>query len=203
MASYAQGARTVIDEFPVMSGYISKIQTTKATKNYASWAKHKWVKTADGKYVVQPSNLNFAAMQSNLKLFDDAMAKEIARRYHPKGWTPQHIMVHEYAHAIDDLLLMQKMGLKTGSVVPLEKANAYAQAARVGSNASDIIGATLKNMGIDPVGREAYNAYKHLGSYGIGKKSELFAQAMAEAMVTPNPSRFSVELLKEVKRRLQ
>ena len=42
-------------------------------------------------------------------------------------------------------------------------------------------------MGIDPIGREAYEAYKDLGRYALKNRSELMAQAVADALVSDEP----------------
>jgi hypothetical protein len=53
--------------------------------------------------------------------------------------------------------------------------------------AKSITDAALKNMGIDPIGREAYEAYKDLGRYALKNRSELMAQAVADALVSDEP----------------
>ena len=129
-----------------------------------------------------------------------SIEQDVKNNFHFQGVTLQHIAAHELAHALEHQIVLNRLNK---DVLTISEWNNFARTLNASKEAKSITDAALKNMGINPVGREAYEAYKDLGKYALKNKSELMAQAVADALISDEPLQFSLEVLKEVKKRLR
>lgn len=172
----SNGSRKFDEAFPQMKGYVKIIETSK-----------------DKDYVGMFNGHEKKIIMSTAKTRSENLAQlviESQRNFHIKsGVNFEHILAHERTHAIEHYLVNSKLQ-------GIEMVKAYNR----GAVARDIADTAFKQMGIKAADKA--QAVVDLGRYALSHPSELLAQAVADALISPEPLEFSKVVLAEVKRRL-
>ncbi len=195
-----EGMFKTLNEFPQLKGFIDEFKVSKAKSFYGQFSAE-MIRLAPDQVKIKRT-LKFSNMGHKENILEKLLAsieKDVKKNFHFKGITPQHNAAHELAHALEHQIVFNRLNK---DVLSISEWNNFARTLNGSKEAKSITDAALKNMGIDPIGREAYEAYKDLGRYALKNRSELMAQAVADALVSDEPLQFSLEVLKEVKKRL-
>jgi len=197
---FNEGMFKTLNEFPQLKGFTNNLKVSRAKSYY-------------GQYSTQPVTIapdqikigttlkfsNFGESQNIMNKIVTNIENDIKKNFHFKGFTPKHIAAHELAHAMENKIVYDRLKKEVFSV---SEWNSYIRTLKGSVEARSITDQALKNMGINPIGREAYDAYKDLGKYAMSNRSEMMAQAISDALISDDPLPFSVEVLKETKKRL-
>jgi len=189
------GAAKFLDKFPQVKGFVQRFTTSKAKSYYGQF-------TAESKRIDEVKTLFKNKITLSNVLMDSEeniatrLAKDIKSGFHPKGFTTQHLIAHEYTHALENYLICKELGVAEAVELNIETWNKLAVTLRGKTVARKIINKALENMGVNPVGREAYEIQKELGRYAFKDAGEMLAQAVADAVVSEKPLKFSQEVLK-------
>lgn len=195
-----EGMFKTLNEFPQLKGFIDEFKVSKAKSFYGQFSAE-MIRLAPDQVKIKRT-LKFSNMGHKENILEKLLAsieKDVKKNFHFKGITPQHIAAHELAHALEHQIVFNRLNK---DVLSISEWNNFARTLNTSKEAKSITDAALKNMGIAPIGREAYEAYKDLGRYALKSRSELMAQAVADALISDEPLQFSLEVLKEVKKRL-
>jgi len=198
--SLNEGMFKTLKEFPQLKGFIDEFKISKAKTFYGEFSAES-IRLAPDQIKIKRT-LKFSNMghkENILQKLLTSIEKDVKENFHFKGVTLQHIAAHELAHALEHQIVFNRLNK---DVLSISERNNFARTLNTSKEAKSITDAALKNMGINPVGREAYEAYKDLGKYALKNRSELMAQAVADALISDEPLQFSLEVLKEVKKRL-
>jgi len=198
--SLNEGMFKTLNEFPQLKGFIDEFKMSKAKTFYGQFSTE-MIRLAPDQIKIKRI-LNFSNRGHKENIYEKLLAsieKDVKKNFHFKGITLQHIAAHELAHALEHQIVLNRLNK---DVLSMSEWKNFARTLNLSKEARSITDAALKNMGINPAGREAYEAYKDLGRYALKNRSELMAQAVADALISDEPLQFSLEVLKEVKKRL-
>jgi len=198
--SLNEGMFKTLKEFPQLKGFIEEFKISEAKTFYGKFSTE-MIRLAPDQ-IKTKRILKFSNMGHKENIHEKLLAsieKDVKKNFHFKGITLQHIAAHELAHALEHQIVLNRLNK---DVLSISEWNNFARTLNTSKEAKSITDAALKNMGIDPAGREAYEAYKGLGKYALENRSDLMAQAVADALISDEPLQFSLEVLKEVKKRL-
>jgi len=198
--SLNEGIFKTLNEFPQLKGFIDEFKISEAKTFYGEFSPE-MIRLAPDQVKIKRT-LKFSNMGHKENIYEKLLAsieEDVKENFHFKGVTLQHIAAHELAHALENQIVFNRLNK---DVLSISEWNNFARTLNISKEARSITDAALKNMGINPVGREAYEAYKDLGRYALKNRSELMAQAVADALISDEPLQFSLEVLKEVKKRL-
>ena len=198
--SLNEGMFITLKEFPQLKGFIDEFKISEAKTFYGKFSAE-MIRLAPDQIKIKRI-VKFSNMGHKENIHEKLLAsieKDVKKNLHFKGITLQHIAAHELAHALEDQIVFNRLNK---DVLSVSEWNNFARTLNLSKEAKSITDAALKNMGINPVGREAYEAYKDLGRYALKNRSELMAQAVADALISDEPLPFSRAVLEEVKKRL-
>jgi SPP1 gp7 family putative phage head morphogenesis protein len=184
-------------EFPELKGFLNTLGTTTSKRAYA----YHEIKRENEKLF---SRINLSKfLNKDLETIQKNIDSDIKSGFHFKEFTPKHIISHELAHAIENLIEFKQKGFNRQQEFDVKTWNNHAQNIRLGLAAKSITDEAMRSLGFEPVGRDSYNITKELGKYALSHKSELFAQAIADAISSENPQKYSLEVLRITKERLK
>lgn len=180
----AKGSRKFDEEFPQLKGYVENLKTVNAN-DY------------DGAYRPAFNDI----LISNNETYDKVLIRWENERIIGVsirgGFGYEHLMVHERTHSIE--MFLNKMRHPNDWRMRFDSM-------RKGKISKEIIKKAYKGLGIHPTDKSLewmrFDAISDLGSYAMSMPQEMLAQAITDAISNPNPLPFSLEVLKEVKRRL-
>ena len=198
--SLNEGMFKTLKEFPQLKGFIDEFKVSKAKTFYGKFSSE-MIRLAPDQIKIKRI-LQFSNRGHKENIHEKLLAsieQDVKNNFHFQGVTLQHIAAHELAHALEHQIVLNRLNK---DVLTISEWNNFARTLNASKEAKSIIDAALKNMGINPVGREAYEAYKDLGRYALRSRSELMAQAVADALISDEPLPFSRAVLEEVKKRL-
>jgi len=179
LRDYSVGMQKFYNEFPETKGFVKGINGVDINGTVGRF-------NPNDMYI----SVNKTFMSQDYELFSHNMKDNIRGGFHPKGASIESIFTHEQAHMLEltivnDETISGATSMWNNHIV-----------------AESLIDKTLIRMGAKSA-EEAFLITKKVGKYGMVNKSELFAEAISDAVSNKkNALEFSKQLMITVKERL-
>lgn len=188
---YEEGIEQMLNEYPALKGFVSEIDTKVATLGGNGETDIEWetVKGADGYVQKVSASIHLANAEADSFKEND--------NFHYEGHSAKDTAVHEYAHALERMIVYTEKGLYSQEN-GFKDLGIFADPRKlfgdsVQSDANKIVRSASKKVAGDSFREKAI----YLGEYALSNNQETIAQAVAyELSGRSNP--FS----KEIKRQL-
>ena len=138
------------------------------------------------------SSLSFSKqIMGDVDTYKTVWANDLKNGFHPTNVTNiKAVGIHETTHALEWALTKAKyQGATTNQVVT---------AINAGEISQEIRRKAFENLNLSQPGKKQYEAVKDLGRYSMKNSKEFLAEAMTDALLSPEPLPISKEILKIV-----
>ena len=178
------------NRYPDLQGTIKELKVNNAKTEYG---KHTiQIRNKDNKIISADTTMVFSKQSmGDVATFKDAWIRDLKDNFHPVNVTDiKAIAIHESTHALEWQLINKKYANGT--------AREIINGINSGEISREIKMKALENLDLLQPGKNQYDAVKDLGRYSMVNSKEFLAEAMTDALLSPNPLPISQEVLKLV-----
>ena len=204
---FNKGLVKALNTFPELKDFVQKLSTGSSKSAYAAMGFS--ISTVYDKETDSFCNrLNpfleiSKILNKNIDVYNAYSARDKKSNFHSeRTGTMPGTMAHELMHAVQQILLRKRYGVKEDGLISREDLPKFRKDFKESTISKEIAEQAMKNLGYTTKEQQT-EAVKELGRYALTSKDELLAEAMADYVNSKEPLPFSKEVVRLMQEKLK